>query len=391
MLFLAIGGNVQGRCLINCVRGFLRYKGTIEVMTLFVHKTDESFKPDEHFTDIPFYQGLFFRRWQERYGREVISLVADDSKGKVYVYAQCVEYVLPAVGSVWVVARGPIGSFDSDSTEEAFYDELRSLCTEVSPKTSHVRFQKKPLSQKSRFARAELAKGVFTQPLVEHVISLAGEFQGIVDSFSVTAGRLVRRYTEESSEDIHFRTEDAGFKKHLDTIYTLLKESERSVLLENFSLRPYAYYEALCDELDAGAGGGFLVLGYVAGHEDPVTFVLTVYGGSEAHHLFSGSSSVGYEHNVPTLAFYTALKHAHERGMKRYVVGDTDSVLPKDLRILREEFGGEELVCRDLYDYIVSPLRYRLFRLLRLRLILLIRRFVMRLYMMIKAELTAED
>ena len=128
---------------------------------MFIHKASEGFDPEKHFNEVPLYQGLFFRRWQERYGRNVVALVADDSDSKVRVFVQCVEYILPIAGSVWVAALGPLGSFSSDSGEEAFYKELQSLCTEISPKTIAVRVQKKPEYSRMRMTQAETIRRQF--------------------------------------------------------------------------------------------------------------------------------------------------------------------------------------------------------------------------------------
>ena len=171
----------------------------------------------------------------------------------------------------------------------------------------------------------------------------------------------------------------------------LIKESEQTVPLQQSALRPYAYYETLFDELDADSKHGTLVLGYVDGHKNPVTFVLTLHSGSNAYHVFSGSSSVGFENDVPTLAFYRTLKEVKEKGAKQYIVGNTDSVSFTDLHMLQKEFGGEEVSYTNLYDIIVSPPRYYLFRFLRLPSITITRRLLTRIYKAIAAELASED
>lgn len=360
-------------------------------MVFFVRKVDESFKPEDHFKDVPLYQTTFFRKWQERYDRNVISLVADDSDKKIQAYAQCVEYVFPVVGSVWIVACGPIGSFTSAASEEVFYKEMRSLCVGISPTTSHIRFQKKPVFQQIKVNHAEHAGGIFAQPLAEQVFLLERDLQDIADEFSPKTSRLTQKNNKESHNDVHFHIERKSFKQYLEAVYNLLKESEQMLPPQRSTLRPYAYYETLFDELDTDSKRGMLVLGHIEGKRDPVTFVLTIYSNSAAHHIFSGSSSVGFEHNIPTLAFYKTLQEAKKAGAKKYIVGKTDSVSSMDLRMLQEEFGGEEVSYKNLYDIVVSPPRYYLFRFLRLPPINTVRRLLMWIYKTVKHELTAED
>lgn len=360
-------------------------------MVMFIHRVDEVFDPEKYFDTVPLHQGLFFRRWQERYGRNVVTLVADDSDGRVRVYAQCVEYVLPVVGSVWVVARGPLGSFDSDVSEEAFYKELCSLCTEVSPKTSHVRFQKKPSSERMRVKRAEIMDGCFMPLFTEQAVSLDRDFDDVAEHFSGNVARVVRRYTEGKCEDVQFHIEKTDFKSHLKGVYALLKESAS---IKKVVLHPYAYYEALFDELDANPEYGMLVLGYVGEHKELVAFVSALYIDSDAHHLFAGASSVGYENNMLALALYTALKEAKEQDIKRYNLGSFISCLSSGLGnspVFSEGFGSEKVSYEASYDVVVSGWRYFLFRFLRLRLIIMVRRLLTRFYRAVEVELTSED
>ena len=358
---------------------------------MFIRKVDGSLNPEKYFDTVPLYQGLFFRQWQERFGRNVLTLVMDESEKKVTVYIQCVEYVLPVVGSVWVATQGPLGSFSSVVGEESFYAELRSLCTEVSPKISHIRFQKKPISPQVRVAKAELEYGTFMQPFAEQVISLTGEFADIVDNFSVSTSRLVRQYEEGKCEGVRFQVEKEKFTEHLKVVYALFVESEKSVPSRESFLRPYAYYMSLFEELDAHPERGMLVLGYVEGQESPVSFALTVFTDSEAYHVFSGTSSDGHACDVATLVLYTVLKEAKEQGAKRYIIGDTDAVSSDDLSVLQEEFGGKESKNTVLHDVVVSGWRYYLFRFLRLHRILAVRRLLTRLYAAIQVELTTEE
>ena len=342
--------------------------GTMRVM--FIHKASEGFDPNDHFDEVSLYQGLFFRRWQERYGRRMVVLVADDGDGDgaVRAFVQCVEYVLPVVGSVWVAALGPLGSFDSDRSEEMFYRELRSLCVEVAPKTVAVRVQKEPEYDLVKMVRAERLGGSFVQPFLEEVVSLEERMEDIVSGFSGNTRRIVRRYERGEIEDIRFYTEKTDFKKHFDVVYELLEQLARR---KKFGIHSREYYVALFDTLQAYPENGMLVLGYIDGEEKPVSFVLVLHTSTEAYHLHSASSAVGYDHNMPTLTHYIALRDGKKRGAKRYNLGGTMSASPQsagDLSVFKKKFGGEQVEHPLSMDIVVSGWRYAVFRFLRLPL-----------------------
>lgn len=360
------------------------------MVIMFIHTAHEGFDPVSSFGTVPLYQGLFFRRWQERYGRKVIALVLDDGDGAVQVSIQCFEYVLPVVGSLWVAPLGPVGSFVSDDAERAFYKELRSLCVEASPKTVALRVQKEPEFSSVRMALAERSGGSFVQPSVEEVVSLEGDLEDIVGDFSKNTRRVIRRYEQGELEGVRFHVERSDFKQYFSVAYDLLQHLARA---KRFGLHSRAYYEALFEELQAHPESGVLLLGYVDGEEHPVSFMLVVYTGSEAYHLSSATSAVGYDSDMPLLAHYVALKEAKERGMSRFNLGGIVSTSPGsngDLSLFKKKFGGERIEYSPSMDVVISGWRYALFRFFRLRFMLLLRRSVMRFYKMVEVELQAE-
>ena len=355
---------------------------------MFIRKPNESFDPEKHFDTVPLYQGLFFRRWQERYGRAVVSLIADDTDNTTQAFVQCVEYTLPVIGSVWVAAQGPIGAFSTAAGEEAFYRELCALCTDITPKISHIRVQRDTGSVRS--VRAERCGGSFTQPFMEEVIALERDLEDIISDFAGNTRRKVRRYERGQCEDVRFHIEQSQFSKHLQAVHTLLAGLASS---KKFNLHPYAYYEALFAELDARPACGVLVLGYLEGNENPVSFVLGLRTGPEVYHLYSATAAAGYEYDMPTIAHYITLKHAKEQGATTYNLGGTDSASSRsigNLAAFKKKFGGKQITYPDSYDVVVSRRRYYLFRFLRLRWVLAVRRIIVRLYKKVEVELQAE-
>ena len=357
---------------------------------MFIYKANKDFDPEKHFSEVPLYQALFFRQWQEQYGRNVVAIVADDGEKKVRAYVQCVEYVLPVIGSLWVASLGPIGTLDSDSSERAFYREVCSLCTEITPKTVAVRVQKEPEYNQVKVVRAERLGGSFVQPLVEEVVPLEGEIEDIISGFAGNTRRMVRRYERGETEGVRFHTEKADFTKYFDEVHELLEQLAHR---KKFSMHSRKYYKLLFETLNTHPQNGTLILGYVDGEEKPVSFVLVIHSGSEAYHLHSASSALGYEHNMPTLTHYIALRDAKKQGAKRYNLGGTMSASPQstgDLSAFKKKFGGERIEHPTSTDIVVSGWRYTLFRLLRLRLIAEIRRLLVRFYKAVEVELDKE-
>ena len=355
---------------------------------MFIHTPHEKFDPVAYFDMVPLYQGVFFRHWQERYGRKVVSLVLDEGGDAVArVSVQCFEYVLPVVGSLWVAPLGPLGSFDSDDAERAFYQELRSQCAAISPKTIALRVQKQPEFSSVRMVSAEQSGGSFMQPSVEEVISLEGSVEDVVSGFSRSVRKVVRRYEQGRYEDVRFHIERSDFKQHFSAVYDLLKQLARNKKLE---LHPRSYYEALFEELQARPENGALVLGYGAKEESPASFMLVLYTGSEAYHLFSATTAFGYASDMPVLAHYLALKEAKEKGVRRFNLGGVMSASSEsigDLSLFKKKFGGEQVEHSLSMDIVVSGWRYALFRFLRLRPLLVLRRAAVRFYRTIEVEL----
>ena len=356
---------------------------------MFIHKASEEFDPSEHFDTVPLYQGALFRRWQERYGRNVVSLVADNGDNKVRAFAQCVEYILPKIGSIWVAALAPLGSFDSGSSEEVFYKELRSLCVEIEPKTIAVRIQRKPEHSHIRMTQAERVGGSFVQPYIEEAVPLEEDIEDIIRNFSGNTRRIVRRYERGEIEGVRFHIEKTDFKKHFNEVYALFKQLAQR---KKFGMHEQKYYELLFEELNTHPKNGTLILGYVDGEEKPVSFVLVIHTKGEAYHLYSASSSTGYEHNTPTLAHYIAIRDSKKHDAKRYNLGGTASASPRsagDLSTFKKKFGGKRIKHPQSVDIVVSRWRYTLFRFFRLKMISGIRRLIVRLYKTVKVELEA--
>ena len=359
---------------------------------MFIYTPPKDFDPEKHFEDIPFGQGGFFKRWKEACGHDVVSLAVDADDASTRVYVQCISYVVPVTGVVWIAVGGPVGSFNNIQIEEQFYAELRRLCVAAAPNTSHIRIQRVPTSRYVRTRAAEHTSGVLHHPVAEHVVSLDGDMHDIAEGFAVNTRRLIRRY-EHDAGDVRFHIERTDYGKHLQDIYTLLSETAS---LKGFTLHPFEYYHSLFSELTLNPEYGALVLGYVDDTKKLASAALTIYTGVEAYYLIACSSHEGYQHAMPTLTVYTSMKEAKQQGLRRYNFGSMYVETNRSLRHLRSQslfkkkFGGETVEYEHPRDLVVSSWRYLVFRLLRWYPVMLLRRLAVRWYAFILVEVRKE-
>ena len=291
---------------------------------MFVYSPPDTFNPEKHFKSVPFYQGVFFKRWQEANGRDVISLAVDVEGGETIAYIQCVEYVFPIVGSVWVAAQGPLGTFESIHMEEVFYTELKRVCAAASTSSSHVRIQRTPSAHHIHTISAEKYSGDIMQPFSEQSIVLDEPLDDIIVRFSNPTRDIVKRY-EHDKDLVQFVVERINFTQYLVDVYDLLVASNEA---GECTLQSFKYYETLFSELQVNPEYGMLALCYIRGKKKLVSATLVLYSGGEAFHLFSCNSKESYSYDVPTLSLYTAIKESKEQRLERFNLGDIASSTP---------------------------------------------------------------
>ena len=184
----------------------------------------------------------------------------------------------------------------------------------------------------------------------------------------------MRKYEKKEGE-VKMQIEKTDFTAHLKELYTLLNETAQA---RGFSLHPFSYYEALCEELNTNPEYGALILGYLEGRKEPISAMILIYAGTKSYHLFSGNREEGYKNDVPTLMMYAAIQETKEQGLEQYNMGgvsagDTPSL--DNLSIFKGKFGGEVVTYEEPRDVVVSKWRYPIFRFLRLNVVTKIRQF----------------
>ncbi len=353
---------------------------------MLIYAPPHTFDPEKHFRNVSLNQSLCFRNWKEACGHRTVSLVVSDPSGTPKVYIQCIAYRVPLTGTLWVAVRGPVGSFSDRNIEIAFYGELRRLCVEAEPRTSHIRVQYPPSAQ--RTVPAEQTPGSFNQPSAEQIVQLDGDMDDIVNRFAKNTKRMVRNF-ERNRQGIRFHIETTDFRTHLSAVHDLLMQA---ALLKGFSPHPYAYYETLFDTLTKNPEYGSLVLGYLPDDKKPVSAVLTMYTGTEAYQLISGNDVRGYNAGMPTFAMYLAIREAKKQGLRRYNLGvvSSGSYAQRSLKsqsLFKEKFGGAVVDHGHPRDIVVSMWRYWLFRFMRLYPVTVARRVAARSYRAVMVEL----
>ena len=202
---------------------------------MFIHRPADTFDPEKHFKEVPICQGILYRKWQQQYGKKVVTLAAEEPNGKIQLYIQCIEHKLPLAGSVWVATQGPLGSCKSKKVEEEFYRELIRICKEEEPKTSHIRIQNKPETHRIRTILAEKADGSFMHPIAERIVPVHDDIETITNGFAKNTKRIIRQY-KDNKEKVYIQIEKTDFKSHLQNMYELIATTASA---RGFSPHPF--------------------------------------------------------------------------------------------------------------------------------------------------------
>ena len=358
---------------------------------MFLFIPPEEFDPEKHFKEVPLQQGLLYKRWKIACGHRVVRFAVSGIDDTVQVFVQCIGYRLPFIGVIWIAAHGPIGTFPDVATEIAFYRELQKLCKKEASSTFCIRLGAHPPSSLLQHP-SERGASALNQPPSEYRISLEASFDTVVETFSKSMKRYIRLYKEKES-GIRFQVERTDFSAHLESIYTLLTETAES---KGFSVHPKEYYQTILAELTSNPEYGTLVLGYIEKKKTPVSFVLTVYTGSEAYHLFSGNAMEGYEEGMPTLTLYTTMKEAKRQNIVWFNLGayyiGTEMALQSlvNQSLFKRKFNGEVLAHSPQHDLVAHRVRYLVFRIVRLYPVVVVRRFITRWYYRLAREFSEE-
>ena len=338
---------------------------------MFIHSPTSVFDPEQFFPEVPFQQSRFYANWQEAYGREVLRLLIEDKHQKKIAYVQCVSCEFPVVGKVWYAARGPIGTFPSIKSEEVFYEELTDLCR--SKGGTFIRFQKKVTSQYVALTKAEKKPAVFMPPNTECMLPLTNSFEDTIAHF----GKSMRPDARKKNENLKhiIVTEDA--LDHLNTCYDLLNKSAEK---GNFSLHPFSYYKALFKTIATYPNKGFIVLTTMQESSGELVYVsvnIYLHTGKECYFLFGGNDERGFPEQASMFNQIAAIEEMHRRGVKQYNMGGiADAHTPElaSVTTFKMKFGCTPVEHKDTFDIPLRYFRYVLFRVLRLRVFVYIRK-----------------
>lgn len=145
--------------------------------------------------------------------------------------------------------------------------------------------------------------------------------------------RRMLHKAEAVGVDIQERTDYASFEV-LEHFYTDLAQRKG---LKGVDPDVFARAQQVLPESEKMC----LVVGYI-GHE-PVTVHVTSNLGNTGVFLLSASSKSGYEHRASYLAWWRAMVHSGNIGMKNYDTGGIDSIKAPDIARFKSGVGGREL------------------------------------------------
>ena len=357
---------------------------------MFLFSPPEDFDPEKQFEEVPLQQGLLYMRWKTTCGHSALRFALSDTDDRVVVFVQCIGYHLPLLGTLWIASHGPLGTFPSSELETTFFTELQKLCKKQAPDTIAVRVGRKP--QTGLLSPAERGASALNQPPSESRVSLEPSLEEITATFAKSVRQQIRVHKQKES-GVRFQVEQTDYVSHLPTLTALL---HTTATLKGFSAHPKKHYEALLNELNKNPEYGTLILGYLGERKQPSSFLLMLFSGTEAYHLFSGNSPEGYAVGLPTLTLYTALKEAKKQKVAWFNLGAYYTGTELALRSLvnqskfKEKFRGEVVVYPPQYDLVESRVRYLLFRFMRWYPLLITRRTAVRWCRRVIAEFEEE-
>ena len=330
---------------------------------MIFEETNNEINVDKYFEHVPYQQNPFFKKIQEKSGRQVKVFVARDTN-RVHGYAQFVGYVFPFLGTLWYCAKGPLLNFDSVQPEEEFFKYIKENL-----KNSNgfiIRFEQKPKSGFLKPKKVWFRPGSFMSSKQESVVDLEKD---IMSNISKNARTKINKAGRELSVEI-VQTNLSGM---LEEFYTLLKESSSR---GGFALHSKEYYKNMLSILDQTGNAGIFVK--VSLGNRPLSINLISISTDEAYFMFAGNSVDALGHNASLYAQYKAMEFSKGVGLKRYNLGGVSTnkySKLKDLTIFKSKFGGE-IETNVAYDFRVKKLKAFIYLTLQFPGILHIRKLI---------------
>lgn len=357
---------------------------------MFIRIADESFDPEAIFSDVAFHQTLIYKKWQQKYGRQVVTLIAEKVDGDNTAFVQCVEYKIPFLGSFWTAYGGPLGGFDSLEQEEVFYKELKKECIKISPKTMFIRIQGKPFSKYIRTRRSENTMAYFAPANEERIIQIEEDLEDVVESFNSVPIKKAIRVLERNESVDRFVVEKNDLLSHFDEVYELLQKTSGT---QQRFLQSRDWYYLLFEILQEKSERASLTLGYVADRKKPSSFVVTLYSQKEGQMLLFGSEDRAFRTRIPSLCVYTAIKEAKNMGMNTYNLGETSPDYRLANRMFSDftdQFGGGFFIIEHPRDIVIRSFPYALFRIIRIKILFVLYGFFTRWIRKILVEIKGQ-
>lgn len=343
----------------NMVKSY--YQTTMQRFTIKELDDKDSFDTNTLISYVPFTQTRLYGTWQQALGRRVRRFVVIDESATV-AYFQSITYPLMRGLTYVYIPYGPVMSTPQEDLIVYLKEVMATLAREE--RAVFVRLDSTPEMPSDLVVRYFTKAPRYTyhsayfQPRYEWYLDLTPDEDTLFACMHKNT-RYSIRVAEKKEIVTQVVTQD--FMKYFDIFYDLMVETSTR---NGFSLHAKEYYRHIFESLTSE--NAYLV---IAGYKETTLVVdLFITANGIANYVFSGSSSTERDRMPSYAAQWHAIRHAKQQGCHVYNFGGIskdDGVYSgwEGLTSFKKKFGGRGVEHSQFFDYVASPVVYRLYNL----------------------------
>lgn len=298
-------------------------------------------------------------------GWKVLFLVLES--GGIASYNLMLERSFPVLGRLWYLIKGPDLAVNTAATPGADLVAALEACKALA-RTAKLRvftIKVEPDIVDSEELRDELARlGLVKAPNIQSndstaLLDISADTETVLKAISSRARNAVRRAEREGCEVVRQEPSPETYR----ALYDLMADTVNAK--GSMPLRSYEYYTRFWDEFCSRGQGNFF-FAYEDGKPSVGAFVINY--GSKATYKDGGSVQNRKQYGDSHLVQWTAIQRMQELGCREYdFCGTPPAARIKDkthnlhgMGMFKTSFTKTVTDFVGCYDYILSPLRHRL-------------------------------
>lgn len=255
--------------------------------------------------------------------------------------------------SYWLISRGPVIAHEADS-KEAVRDFFFSELARMDKRAIFIRFEpaETPAPGEGEF---QFSKTINLEPAETLVLDLAKS-----DSDLLAQMHPKTRYNIRLAEKkgVAVELKDAVSEADISEFLRLINLTGTR---DGFRLHPASHYRRLLTESQ-----GMIKLGLASYEGKNIAAGLFSFWHDQATYLHGASDNEFRNVMAPYLLQWAAIKEARRRGCQSYDFYGIDAQKWPGVTRFKQGFGGQKRKLPGTYDAVISPVKYNLYRLLRI-------------------------